>query len=77
MAIKRLVLTLNNLHAKCGNLCLDATGGEKGAVLPNQADVSPKHAAVILSQLGLLVHRKQMEVKQSKSWMDAATIPLG
>lgn len=52
--------------AKRGNLCLD--GGEKGgAVLPNQADVSPKCAAVIFPQLGLLGHRKQMEVKQSRA----------
>lgn len=52
--------------------------GKRGrAVLPNQPDASPKCAAVILSQLGLLAHRKQMGGNTVRSWMDAVTIPLG
>lgn len=53
------------------------TGVKSGAVLPNQADVSPKCAAVIFFTAGASCSQKTDGGKTVKSGMEAAAVPLG
>lgn len=88
MSIKRNRRTVvcsnvkSRAYAKCDSYCSDAPGSTKRGravlpMLPNQPDASPKCAAVILSQLGLVAHRKQMGGNTVRSWMDTETVLLG